>query len=376
MTHPIHLSGFQRQSQRQRQRGLSIIELMIAIAIGLIILSGLSLMFVNSSASTRELVKTAQQLENGRYAIETLRQDLVLAGFYGQFATLPTPPAVVPDPCATGPAATLLAAVPIGVQIIDGGSTLPSCIPAADHKAGTDIIVIRRASTQVVAAGAATVSGEIYIQGTPVAAEIQTGNGAIMTTATRANGAAASTAPPLLRKDNTAAPIRKYNVMLYYVAPCSIPAGGGTTCTGAADDLGKPIPSLKRRYLTVSGGVAAMVAEAVVEGIENLQVEVGIDESPSAVGAMTGFAGDGNVDRYSACTSASPCTAANLANVVAARVYVLARNTEGTPGYLNTKTYALGALGAAFTPSPADFYKRHVYSTELRIVNMAGRRES
>lgn len=360
---------------RQNQGGLSVIELMIAIAIGLIILTGLSLMFVNSSTSTRELFKTAQQLENGRYAIETIRQDLMLAGFYGQFSNLSTAPTVMPDPCAVGPATTLYGALPVAVQVIDSTGTLPSCIPAADHMAGTDVLVIRRASSQAVTAGAATVNGEIYIQGNPVAAEIQTGNGSTMTTATRANGAAASTAPALLQKNNTAAPIRKYYVMIYYIAPCSVPTGGGTTCTGASDDLGKPVPSLKRRYLTVSGGTTAMVAETIVEGIENMQVELGLDDTPATANVMTGFIGDGNVDRYSSCASGAPCSVADLSNAIAARVYLLARNTQGTPGYVNNKTYSLGALGAAVTPA-GDFFKRHVYSTDLRIVNVAGRRES
>lgn len=363
----------------RRQRGLSIIELMIAIAIGLIILTGLTGLFVNSSNSTRELVKSAQQLENGRFAIETLRQDLMLAGFYGQFSSLPAAPTSIPDPCAVGSVGgsgtTLYDALPIGVQIIDSTGTRPSCIPPADYLAGTDIIVVRRTSTQVVAAGSATINGEIYLQATPADAQIQTGNGSTMTTATRANGTSASTAPVLLNKSGTASPIRKYNVSIYYIAPCSVPAGGGTTCTGATDDLGKPVPSLKRRYLTVSGGTATMVAETIVEGIQNLQVEVGIDDTPSTTGALTGFPGDGSVDRYSACTSSASCSVTDFSNVVATRVYVLARNSESSPGYLDTKTYAMGSLASAAGPYN-DAFKRHVYSTEVRIVNMAGRRES
>lgn len=363
----------------RRQRGFSLIELMIAITIGLIILSGMSALFVTSSNSTRELVKSAQQLENGRFAIETLRQDLMLAGYYGRFSALAAAPAALPDPCAVGSVgaagSTLYDALPLGVQIIDSTGTRPSCIPSADYLAGTDIIVVRRASTQVVSAGTAVTSGEIYIQSNPATAEIQTGNGATMTTATRANGGAASTAPSLLKKDGTAAPIRKYNVSIYYIAPCSVPNGGGTTCTGTADDLGKPIPSLKRRYLTVSGGVATMVAETIVEGIENVQVEIGIDDTPVAVGALTGFPGDGSVDRYSACTTSAPCSAADLYNVVAARVYLLARNTEVSLGYIDTKTYSLGSLSIAAGPFN-NAYRRHVYSTEVRIINMSGRRES
>ena len=358
---------------RRGQRGLSIMELMISMAIGLMILTGLTLLFVSSSSSTRELVKSAQQLENGRFAIETLRQDLMLAGFYGRLGTLPAAPASIPDPCDVSSTTTLYNALPVGVQIIDGTATRPSCIPAADIVSGTDIIVVRRASTQAISAGAATINGEIYIQANPVLAQIQTGNGSNMTTASAASGAATT----VFNRDGTAAPIRKYNVIIYYVAPCSVPAGGGTACTGSTDDLGKPIPSLKRRYLTVSGGVASMVAETLVEGIQNLQVEIGIDDTPATVGTLTGYTGDGSVDRYSACTTSSACSVADMSNVVAARVYVLARNTETTTGHIETKTYSMGALASAVAPAvPPDAYKRHVYSTEVRIINMAGRRET
>lgn len=356
---------------RHRQAGLSVIELMISITIGLIILTGLSLMFVSTSNSTREVVKAAQQLENGRFAIETLRQEIMLAGFYGQFSTLPAAPASIPDPCDVSSAATLYNALPIAVQIIDSTGTRPSCIPSADHVAGTDILVVRRASTQAIAAGSATTSAQYYIQANAVTAAIQSGNGSSMTTSSAADGSAAT----ILNKDGTAAPIRQYNVVIYYVAPCSVPAGGGTTCTGATDDGGKPVPSLKRRYLSVASGAAAMVAETIVEGIQSLQVEVGVDDNPTTVGTLTGYPGDGAVDRYTACTSSTACSVTDFANVVSARVYVLARNTESTTGYVNNKSYVMGALGGTVSGG-GDGFKRHVYGAEVRIVNMAGRRET
>ena len=53
-----------------RSAGFSLIELMIALTIGLLLLTVLSLILVNSHESNRELQKTAQQIENGRYAID------------------------------------------------------------------------------------------------------------------------------------------------------------------------------------------------------------------------------------------------------------------------------------------------------------------
>ena len=81
------------------QAGLSLVELMVALTIGLLILSGLTLVFVNSSEANRELQKTAQQVENGRYAADILAQDLKHAGFYGHFHEGLPAPAALPDPC-------------------------------------------------------------------------------------------------------------------------------------------------------------------------------------------------------------------------------------------------------------------------------------
>jgi type IV pilus assembly protein PilW len=63
-----------------------------------------------------------------------------------------------------------------------------------------------------------------------------------------------------------------------------------------------------------------------------------------------------------------------MGNTVAARLYILARNTASTPGYIDDKTYAMGT--ATFTPATAvKSYRRHVYGAEMRIVNPSGRRE-
>lgn len=370
-----------RLDSRARQRGLSLIELMISITIGLMILTGLTTIFVNSSNANREQMKGAQQIENGRFAIESLRQDLQLAGFYGQFSALPGTPAAVPDPCNIANEVAHYDALPLGIQLVDGTATRPSCIAAADHLAGTDILVVRRASTQSVSTGSATVTGDIYIQANPASAGVQVGNGSALSNTTTAAGASAV----ILRKDGiTAAPIRKYHVLIYYVAPCSAPSGGGAVCTGATDDGGRPIPTLKRLELGANGGASAFNVVAMVGGIQNLQVEVGIDDAPvvppvagcitPSGGSCPSTVGDGVPDRYLVCLPAAPCTAADFASAVSAKVYVLARNTEPSAGYIDAKSYVLGSLTAAVGPY-GDAYRRHVYGTEVRLVNMAGRRE-
>ena len=60
-------------------------------------------------------------------------------------------------------------------------------------------------------------------------------------------------------------------------------------------------------------------------------------------------------------------------NVVTAKVFILARNIETSPGYQDTKTYQLGTVAVA---ASNDAYRRHVYSGLVRIANSAGRRDT
>ena len=72
----------------------------------------------------------------------------------------------------------------------------------------------------------------------------------------------------------------------------------------------------------------------------------------------------------------------NWRNVVALRVNLLARNTEKTSGYSDSKVYTLGhnADGSANTCSPSSStlcsaltYKRHAFTAEVRMTNPAER---
>jgi type IV pilus assembly protein PilW len=92
--------------------------------------------------------------------------------------------------------------------------------------------------------------------------------------------------------------------------------------------------------------------------------------------------GDGTPDNFVRCTTAAPCSVAQLANAVEVKIYVLARSSQATPGYVDNKTYCLGTFvngacpPAAQVTGPGDGLRRHVYSTSVRLVNVSGRRES
>jgi type IV pilus assembly protein PilW len=345
-----HPASF-RPTPLLRQGGLSLIELMISLTIGLLLLAGISSLIVNQSKSRADLEKVTRQIENGRYAIYQIQNDAQLAGFYGEFSnqgsTAITTPATLPDPCvpvsAGSTVADLLAALPLHVQGYQAvAAPLTNCLLAANHLAGTDILVVRRAGTEVITSvlPAAAPTGQIYLQSTLA--------GAVMGT----DSSAAATWTTLKKKDGvTNGDIRKWLVHIYFVSPCRTPAGAACAAT---DDNNNPIPTLKRLELNSAGG---FTVTPLAEGIENLQIEYGVDTD-----------NDGAPDSF----VTAPATTADWYNVMALKVHVLARNTEITVGHRDDKTYVLG--GTTIAPTN-DQYQRHVFSTLVRLINPGGRRE-
>jgi len=381
---------------RRAERGFSLVEMMIAMTIGLMICAGLVTIFANTSNTQQELRRTAQQIENGRYAMDVLSQDLQVTGYFGSFRKI-VAPATAPDPCSLTvgvSAGDIKDGINLPVQAYNAASlsawpSLPaSCaayLPTSNLAVGSDIIVIRRSDTTFVAKNGATTSGMVYSQANPSMIDIHVGNGTAFDCTNRADGAAASVTRRLQYPaatdvcNPTAAPagyLRQYHVHIYFVAPCNNPSTG-TLCDLAADG-GKPIPTLKRLELTATGGAPDFKVVNIAEGVEYLKLGYGIDDTPTTVNSDTGLIGDGSPDRYSLAPSL-----ADTSNIVTARVDMLVRNPEPSASFTDTKTYALGVdptvnTNPAVTIPPSSLdstYRRHVYSAEIRLVNLSSRKE-
>ena len=78
------------KAQRHKQAGLSLIELMISITLGLILMAGVVQMFVSSKTVFTTQQSMSRIQETGRLAIEFLSRDIRMAGFYGCFRPSPT----------------------------------------------------------------------------------------------------------------------------------------------------------------------------------------------------------------------------------------------------------------------------------------------
>lgn len=346
------------------QAGLSLIELMIAMTIGLVLVAGVTVLIQKQSSTRAELEKSNRQIESGRYAMQLLQEDIQLAGYYGEYSKILTAPASLPDPCTTqitpaAPALPLAAGIPLAIQGYDRPATVPTplsaCLPDENHVPNTSIIVIRRTDTATVDVGSAT-AGKIYLQ-----SGLQPASPNFLYVL--GTGPDASVFNLTKNDHSTIAPLRQYLVHIYFISPCNVPASG-TSCTGTADG-GNPTPTLKRLELSVSGGVASFVTVPLADGIENLQFDYGIDTTSD--GAPDSF----TTGTYSSGTTAM--TATDWFNVMSVRVNLLARSVDKSAGYTSAKTYALGGAG---TVGPfTDNYKRHVFSELVRAINPSSRRE-
>ena len=320
-------------SKRTTQHGITLVELMIAMSLSVIVGAAIITVFTNSSRSFREDENMQRMQDDARSALRELAFDISMAGHY---ADLIAPSSVTADTTLVvgtdcGPAGVpdwIYQAQAAGVDehqsllTVDNatGATANashSCITAAELQPGTDVVSIKR-----VAGGntAVPTAGNIYL---------------------RTNGTVgllyrepASVAPPVV----VPVPFNdwQYRPRIYFVRNYSNTPGDG-------------IPSLCRKVLAGAG--PSMITECLAQGIENLQVEYGLDAD-----------GDGRPDAY----QTNP-TQAQMQSVVTARIFLLARAVKADFGYDDLKTYTL-SNSPPYTP--ADNFHRRVASITVNVPNI------
>jgi type IV pilus assembly protein PilW len=370
---------------RNRQRGLTLIELMVAITIMLIVMAALLALFLNVSNTQREMERVNRQIESGRLSVFVLENELTHAGFWEnympQFDDLTVngvpehvPTGAPPDPCL--PYSLVNWTDDYKRELLDLPVQSYETVPASctdllkNKKANTDVLVVRHAETCLPGAPncEADIAGNLYFQSSLCGT--QKPSSFDLSTAGFGN---------MLKKDcTTPSPKRKLVADIYYVRDY-------------ADTVGDGVPTLARsRFDFVGGALAQQPPVPLIEGVEGFRVEFGLDTvsktsvavnyaaaidwADPAVRLTPANRGDGSPDgSFVHCSVAAPCTADQLVNVVAVKLHVLARSSEVSPGHTDTRTYNLGS--ATLGPFN-DHYKRHAFSTTVRLTNVTGRRET
>jgi type IV pilus assembly protein PilW len=252
---------------RRRIGGVTLIELMVALAIGSFLMIGAFTVFMQSRTTFRVNESIARLQENGRYVFDIVEPDVRMAHYWGlrtrAFAitgrATPTDPVSPLSPVGD---CGVNWTVNLNEAIEASNNSYPWTCGAFGNAVGTaDTLVVRRTAVDPTAVLA---SNTLYIQSSRGA------NSQIFTGTTIPAGFVAGTSQP-----------HELVVNGYYVSQNS-----------TLSTAGNPVPSLRRKFLDNGGGGADIGDEEILPGVEDMQIQFGVDTD------LEGGLNRGVVDRY------------------------------------------------------------------------------
>ena len=331
-------------------RGFSLVELMVALVITLILLAGIGQIFLSSKKSFLIQDSLGRMQENGRYAMETLAQDVRRAGYWGGNADITAiedhvggtgKVATDNGTCADANWARMLTHRIFGKD--DDWTGYTTCLPDDTEQKG-DILVLRFAAPWEV--GSTTtpkfLKNNYYLRSSLFEGRLfkcsgdgddSGGDGACVESGNYPIDAPAVRTAELVSHG-------------YFIHAANI----SDKCPTAVK-----VPSLYRQSL-VNGVVDKTTPEEIAYGVEDLQVQYGVnDESICGVGTNDCF-----VDAKDA------GNAAMWGNVIAARIWLLVRAECPETGYTNNTPYKLAGKDPFI---PNDHYRRQLYTSTINLRN-------
>lgn len=320
-----------RLAARARESGFTLIEMMIAITIGLGILAGLVGVLASTSSNSRTNDRTSELMSNGRYALNAMKQELRQAGFRGYTWADPITPAALgtlTNECleAGAAAGSFISNMRQGIWGSNNSNPFSaSCIPSASYASGNDVVVVRRVES---IAATSLVANRIYFQSSYSTGQVF-------------RGATAPTFP------DSPTPLARFPVQIfvYYISPFTVSATESPL-----------VPALYRAALQSDG---SMSRELVASGIEHLQVQYG-KLTPGVPPTLQFF---------DTLTGSSTSTAiSDWDSVDSVRIWLLARNETPEPGYVNSNSYVMGDQTYDYSAA-TDNYRRQVFSTVVQLRN-------
>src|SRR5437588_9102384 len=301
-----------------RAAGLTLVELMVAMTIGLVLIVGATQVYVDSSGAYRVNETTARLQENARYVLSVLEPDIRMSGYWGltnHSDTIVGKALPTDAQSALGGAAASTCGVNFPLLLgfpVQGTNDSYTATCAANSAAmpNADTITVRRASTITVPPASA--SGPLRI------------------CSTRTSGLLVTDITGTFCQD---VDTKIYNLIvnLYYVDQSSSQAG---------------VPSLRSKALN---GPAACTAPAsplpcfqdneIEPGVEDLQVQYGVDLT-GGTGAASGAATE-YLDAGAALTNLLTSATAP-AQIVAVRIWILVRSDSPESGFIDDRIYEYG----------------------------------
>ena len=296
------------------ERGVTLVELMIAVAIGVGLVAAAVNLYVQGRAAYRATESIARLQEQGRFALAVIEPDVEMAGHFG-FTNDPSTISLVPElpsglnACGVGFALDVMQPV----QGSNGRFALPCPPYQSGAVSGADTLTTRRVDTR---------------EARPEANRLQI-HASRFTSLTSQTLFFDGVAPGVLDENH-----RVHNLLVrtYYVA---------------RDSVGRrSFPALRVKSLARS----AFDEDEVMSGIEDLQVQFGI--------------GSGATARYVNADSAELMNS----RVVAVRVWLRVRADEPDAAFRDERNYRYADV--TYTPSGADrHFRRAVILRTVAVRN-------
>ena len=309
-THPSR----SRTPSRWRQRGVSLIELMVAMTIGSVLIFGATQVYVNSRNAYGANEGVSRLQESARYAMSVIEPDVRMSNYWGLLKGAGAITGQASQTVAAAPVAPGVAANICGTNFaVDLSTNLQgdnnSYVLSASRQGGCDSLIdldtgAAWATTPVTTADTLTVRrASVFGNAAPT-------NNVLEVCTTRISGR--------LQSDLTAcsAPLvgQLSNLIVdtYYIDQNSAQQPG--------------LPALRRKTLS-AGGVLQFVDQEIMAGIEDMQVQFGIDPTGNS----------GIATRY-----VNPNAVPATAQIVAVRIWLLVRSDTAEPSFTDDHIYEYG----------------------------------
>ncbi|MHB9101715.1 MAG: PilW family protein [Sulfuricella sp.] len=344
-------------NRHRRNSGLTLVELMVAIAISLLLTVAIGGVFLSSKSSFRYQDAMSRVQENARFAMEKLSRDIRIAGYNGCGSLSTVANTVI------GGTGSLWLDLTTPVMGYEGGvSAFPT--EFSEAVAGTDAIILKGVdpSTElaVISHNAAAAQINTTVNTIP-AGEILIITDCSQTSIFQMTGPSSASKTNIVHNTGTGIP---GNCTKYLGASCP---GSSTPYTF------KPGASLLRMYAngyyikpsatagvgnslwmrSITGQTTGVPADVeLINGVENMQIEYGVDTDA-----------DSSANKY---IKADAITAADWAKVVSVKVSLLLA-TPATDNNLSSKSQTYTYNGV--TTTATDRRVRHVYTSVINLRN-------
>lgn len=314
----------------KNQKGFTIVEIFIALAMGLVLFAGVLSIFVGMSTTTKETSTYGELQENGRFAISVLTADLLRQSFWGDYAgtfgrsNLTIVPGAPANDCSGEGINNSTFPVAAGHFRALWGQTVTQSSPMgcfndaktnADATLRSELIQIKR----VVGSDLAAVpAGNYYLTTNNTTGALYAGGGAI----------------PLIDNSRT----WQYQHHVYYIREEAV---GGNV-----------VPVLMQGRLANLG----MNFSPIIDGIEIIRFSYGIDTT-----------GDGEVNAFVSTDNMTTAlwNNANGNRVLAVKIFVLARSVSPDLKYTNNSSYQMGDTLVVVN----DNYRRLLFTSTVVLPN-------